>query len=68
MSGLDYSKARNRARLGASHPSGKYYRRPHRGWRTEYPQDFPVVVTRMATPKQTDSKMLSNLDQGQETA
>lgn len=45
---------------------------PSRAWRnmrTEWDGEaFPVVVSRMATPQQTDSKMLSNLDQGQETA
>lgn len=60
MSGLDYSKARNRARLGANHPSGKYYRRPHRGWRTEYPQDFPVIVTRMDSKQVANGKQVGN--------
>lgn len=68
--GLDYARARRRARVGAATASDRYYQRPHRGWRTEWDGDpFPVVVGRIeANGKQDDSKVLSNLDQGQETA
>jgi hypothetical protein len=53
---LDYAKAKRRAlgRRGAPDDDSTMGRqRPLRGWRTEYPEEFPVIVTRPSTPGQT---------------
>lgn len=71
-SALNYDRAKRRARGGQADPElWLPSRRSLRGWRVDYPVIFPVTVTRMATPKQADSKVLSKvlyLDEGQETA
>jgi hypothetical protein len=56
MSGrIDYGKAKRRAlghRGAPDEDSTMGRQRALRGWRTEYPEEFPVTVTRMSTPGQ----------------
>jgi hypothetical protein len=46
---VDHAKARRLARVGtASDPDRMPTNRSLRGWRTEYPETFPVTVTQLA--------------------
>lgn len=56
-SGLDYAKAKRRALGRRGEPISDAPRRLDislRGWRTEYPETFPVIMTKIE-PKEADA-------------